>query len=124
MFQTDCLSNRNTGTPFGMSRAEKHFCFVRSFEIVTYVAGKTFIIKYINPLFVRETLKQRENGLPENLMVIENCDEYVVCINADNGNIVSWSNYVNDGMIVKQTCFEDYFIDCIENAIGNYDDDD
>ena len=76
-----------------------------------------------NPLFVRETLKQRENGLPENLMVIENCDEYVACINTDNGNIVSWSNYDNDGMIVKQTCFEDYFIDCIENAIDNYDDD-
>ena len=75
-----------------------------------------------NPLFVRETLKQRENGLPENLMVIENCDEYVACINTDNGNIVSWSNYDNDGMIVKQTCFEDYFIDCIENAIDNYDD--
>lgn len=76
-----------------------------------------------NPLFVRETLKQRENGLPENLMAIENCDEYVACINTDNGNIVSWSNYDNDGMIVKQTCFEDYFIDCIENAIDNYDDD-
>ena len=76
-----------------------------------------------NPLFVRETLKQRENGLPENLMVIENCDEYVACINIDNGNIVSWSNYDNDGMIVKKTCFEDYFIDCIENAIDNYDDD-
>ena len=76
-----------------------------------------------NPLFVRETLKQRENGLPENLMVIENCDEYVACINTDNGNIVSWSNYDNDGMIVKKTCFEDYFIDCIENAIDNYDED-
>lgn len=77
-----------------------------------------------NFLFVSETLKQRENGLPENLMVIENCDEYVVCINTNNGNIVSWSHYDNDGMIVKQTCFEDYFIDCIENAIDNYGDDD
>ncbi|EIN5666531.1 SMI1/KNR4 family protein [Listeria monocytogenes] len=57
--------------------------------------------------------------MPENLMVIENCDEYVVCINTNNGNILSWSHYDNDGMIVKQTCFEDYFINCIENAIDN-----
>lgn len=76
-----------------------------------------------NLLFVKETLKQREYGLPTNLLVIENCDEYVVCINTDNGNIVSWSHYDDDGMLVKQTCFEDYFIDCLNNAIDNYEDD-
>lgn len=75
-----------------------------------------------NALFVRETLKERKNGLPANLLVIENCDEYVVCINTDNGNIVSWSHYDNDGIIMKQVSFEDYFIDCLNNAIDNYDD--
>ena len=75
-----------------------------------------------NALFVRETLKERKNGLPANLLVIENCDEYVVCINTDNGNIVSWSHYDNDGIILKQVSFEDYFIDCLNNAIDNYDD--
>lgn len=75
-----------------------------------------------NALFVRETLKERKNGLPTNLLVIENCDEYVVCINTDNGNIVSWSHYDNDGIIMKQVSFEDYFIDCLNNAIDNYDD--
>lgn len=75
-----------------------------------------------NALFVRETLKERKNGLPANLLVIENCDEYVVCINTDNGNIVSWSHYDNDGTIRKQVSFEDYFIDCLNNAIDNYDD--
>lgn len=75
-----------------------------------------------NALFVRETLKERKNGLPANLLVIENCDEYVVCINTDNGNIVSWSHYDSDGIIMKQVSFEDYFIDCLNNAIDNYDD--
>lgn len=75
-----------------------------------------------NALFVGETLKERKNGLPEKLLVIENCDEYVVCINTDNGNIVSWSRYDNDGIIVKFASFEDYFIDCLNNAIDNYDD--
>lgn len=71
-------------------------------------------------LFVKETLKQRANGLPANLLVIESCDEYVVCINVDDGNIVSWSHYDNDGIIKKNDCFEDYFIECLENAVENY----
>lgn len=71
-------------------------------------------------LFLRETLRQRANGLPANLLVIESCDEYVVCMNIDNGNIVSWSHYDNNGMIQKNDCFEDYFIECLENAVENY----
>lgn len=37
--------------------------------------------------------------------------------------IRSWSHYDKDGIIVKQACFEDYFIDCLNNAIDNYEDD-
>lgn len=75
-----------------------------------------------NALFVQETLNERKKGLPANLLVIENCDEYVKCINIDNGNIVSWSHYDNDGVIVKYASFEEYFIDCLNNAIDNYED--
>lgn len=75
-----------------------------------------------NALFVQETLKEREKGLPANLLVVENCDEYVMCINIDNGNIVSWSHYDNDGIIMKYASFEEYFMDRLDNAIDNYED--
>lgn len=75
-----------------------------------------------NALFVKETLTEREKGLPDNLLVIENCDEYVKCINVDNGNIVSWSHYDNDGVIMRYNSFEEYFMDCLNNAIDNYED--
>lgn len=71
-------------------------------------------------IFAQETLKQRENGLPKNLMVFENCDEYVVCIDVQDGSIVSWSHYDKDGIIKKNDCFEDYFLECLNNAIENY----
>ena len=43
-------------------------------------------------LFVDETIKYREYGLPINLIVIENCDEWVYCINCETGCIISWTN--------------------------------
>ncbi len=73
-------------------------------------------------LFVQETLKERKKGLPDNLLVVENCDEYVMCINTDNGNIVSWSHYDNDGIFMRYTSFEEYFMDRLNNAIDNYED--
>lgn len=70
---------------------------------------------------VREPLKAGKNGLPANLLAIESCDEYAVCINTDKGNIVSWSHWDNDGIIMKHF-FEDYFGDCLNNAMENYGD--
>ncbi len=42
-------------------------------------------------LFVSETLEYREYGLDKNLILIENCDEWVYCIDCNNNSIVSWS---------------------------------
>lgn len=71
-------------------------------------------------LFVEETKLQRQNGMPNHLLVIQNCDEYVDCINVENNHIVSWSCYDHNGIIDKGMNFYEYFIDCIENAIENF----
>lgn len=71
-------------------------------------------------IFAAETLKQRENGLPENLLIIQNCDEYFDCLNISTGNVVSWSIYDNDGVIDKEMDFYDFFIECLENAIDSF----
>jgi len=113
---------RNAGQELGFAIPESYRWFLKRyghggffFEFLGYGLNG-------DALFVRETLRERENGLPENLLVIENCDEYVVCIHADSGKIVSWSRYDHDGVIVKQPSFEDYLIDCLQNAIDNYED--
>lgn len=43
-------------------------------------------------VFVNHTLKYRSYGLPDELIMIENCDEWLYCINAINGEIVKWVN--------------------------------
>ena len=42
-------------------------------------------------LFVEETIKFRTYGLPSKYIVIENCDEWVYCINTKNSEVVMWT---------------------------------
>lgn len=68
-------------------------------------------------LFLEETLEYREEGLPKNLLVVENCNEWLYCINADTGEVVSW--YFDDDPSVDYPCFDDYLMDRLNDAIEN-----
>ncbi len=67
--------------------------------------------------FLEETAEYREDGLPGNLLVVENCDEWLYCIDADSGEVVSW--YFDDDPSVDYPCFDDYLIDRLNDAIEN-----
>lgn len=68
-------------------------------------------------IFMETTLEYRKHGLPKNLVVIENCDEWLECLDCDNGEVISWSM---DGDIVSTApAFDDFLLDEIENAIDN-----
>ena len=74
-----------------------------------------------NAIFVTKNLHEREFGLPKELLVIEDCDEYVHCIDTISKAIVSWSKHDNDGIIKVADDFYKYFLDNIDNAIENFD---
>lgn len=68
------------------------------------------------PLFVEETQKYREYGLPKNYLVIENCDEWVYCIDSTSQKVVSWSNGCTEN------CYQDfdaYLSDRFHDAVEN-----
>lgn len=68
-------------------------------------------------IFEEETLSYREYGLPENLVVVENIDEWLNCIDCNTGKIVSW----DQSGLLKEECdsFDDYLIRQMEEAIDN-----
>ena len=68
-------------------------------------------------IFVETTLEYRNEDLPTNLVVIENVDEYLVCLNCDNDKVVSWdyTGYIKE----DYNCFDDYLIDQMNIAIEN-----
>ena len=74
-----------------------------------------------NALFVKKTLHEREFGLPKELLVIEDCDEYVHCIDTNSHTIVSWSKHDKTGIIKVADDFYEHFLDNIYNAIENFD---
>ena len=67
--------------------------------------------------FLDETLEYREDGLPGNLLVVENCDEWLYCVDANTGEVVSW--YFDDDPSVDYPCFDDYLLDRLNDAIEN-----
>lgn len=68
-------------------------------------------------LFVDTTLEYREDDLPDNLVVIENVDEYLTCIDCDTEKIVSWdfSGYIKE----DYDSFDEYLMDQMNSAIEN-----
>ena len=67
--------------------------------------------------FLEETLEYREDGLPSNLIVVENCDEWLYCIDGNTGEIVSWA--IDEDARVEYPCFDDYLTDRLNDAIEN-----
>ncbi len=68
-------------------------------------------------IFVDSTLEYRADELPENLVVIENVDEWLMCLDCNTGKVVSWdfTGYIKD----EYESFDDYLIDQMNNAIEN-----
>ena len=68
-------------------------------------------------IFLDETLEYREFGLPNNLVVIENCDEWLECIDCNTGEVVSWD--MSGEVMPSFPSFDDFLLDRIENAVEN-----
>lgn len=68
-------------------------------------------------LFLETTLRQRKYGLPNNLLVIENCNRWQECIDCDTGEIVSWDPI--EGIVVDYPDFDRFLFDRTQNAIEN-----
>ena len=68
-------------------------------------------------IFVERTLDYRDEGLPNNLIVIENVDEWIDCIDCNTGKVVSWdfTGYIKE----DYSSFDDYLMDQMNNAIEN-----
>jgi len=68
-------------------------------------------------LFADATEEKRGLGLPSELLVIEDCREFVNAIDVRSGKVVSWSPEDGDGVIEENESFCDYFLECIVNAL-------
>ena len=69
---------------------------------------------------VEETVRFRRLGLPSNFIVIENCDEWVYCINCDDGRICMWSSW-DPNFDYLYSDFYDFLINRFSSAKEGWD---
>lgn len=86
------------------------------------------VTKTDRKLVVEETLRYKNKGLPQNLVVIADVGEYIYCLDLrtkdrEDCPIVSWSYYDKDGIVKTSNSFYKFLIDDIEDTIDNWDDD-
>lgn len=81
--------------------------------IETYGIGKNG-----KTIFVDKTLQFRVYGLENDKIVIENCDEWIYCLDEKSGTVVMWSQYDKNCKTVYKD-FLDYLNDRIGDAIEN-----
>lgn len=65
--------------------------------------------------FVDQTLEYRRLGLPSTFVVVEDCGEWVYCIDCDNGTVVSWSPV--DAARVDYQDFDSFLLQRIEDSV-------
>ena len=68
-------------------------------------------------IFVEDTVFYRKYGLPLNLVVVENHDEWLTCIDCSTGKIVSWSQ--DEETLPECDCFDDYIVEEFQEAVDN-----
>ena len=67
--------------------------------------------------FADATEYHRSAGLPDGMLVIEDCGEFVNAIDVRSGKVVSFSPDDGDGVIEENESFCDYFLECIVNVL-------
>lgn len=68
-------------------------------------------------VFVDETLEQRGLGLRKDLVVVEDVDEWVYCIDCGSEKIISWSPV--DGERAAFNSFDEFVLSEFSDAIEN-----
>ena len=70
-----------------------------------------------NYVFCNVTIRYRKIGLPNELIVIEDCDEWVYCIDTKDNTVVMWAQ--DENIKVAYDSFMDYLSDRVQDALEN-----
>jgi len=76
------------------------------------------ISKVNKAIFKDKTLEYRKYGLPNNLIVVENCDEWLYCIDVDTEKVVAWDR-INGVLGERYATFLEFIIDRFNDEIEN-----
>ena len=68
-------------------------------------------------VFLEVTKDYREDGLPDNFVAVENCDEFLYCINCETGEIYYWDFFGNQEK--EYDTFDEFLLSEYQEAVDN-----
>ena len=104
----------------GVKLPEAYKKFLKEFGVGGLDGVETLgVAKNGRIVFADTTIELRKLGMPDNLIAIEDCDEWWYCIEKKSQKIVSWA--LEDGSSYKEEFpdFESYLSDRMNDAIDN-----
>lgn len=72
--------------------------------------------------FVNYTKYLREFELPHELIILQENDEYEVCLSTNDGKVGTWSYFDNDGFLVEYDNFYEYLEDLAKTSLQYIED--
>ena len=106
-------------TELGVNIPNDYIWFLKNYGQGGIGAVEILGISKINKaVFKDKTLEYRNYGLSDNLIVVENCDEWLYCIDVDTEKVVSWDR-TNGVLGERYDTFLDFIIDRFNDEIEN-----
>lgn len=76
------------------------------------------VSKVNKPMFRDVTVEYRNYGLPNNLIVIENCDEWLYCLDTDTEKVIAWDR-IRGVLGERYNTFLEFLADRFNDEIEN-----
>lgn len=106
-------------TELGVNILNDYRCFLKNYGQGGSGGGEILGISKMNKaIFKDKTLEYRNYGLPNNLIVIENCDEWLYCIEVDTEKVIAWDR-INGVLCERYVTFLEFLIDRFNDEIEN-----
>lgn len=76
------------------------------------------VSKANRPMFRDVTVEYRNYGLPNNLIVVENCDEWLYCLDTDTQKVIVWDR-ISGVLGERYNTFLEFLTDRFNDEIEN-----
>ena len=103
----------------GLNLPEEYKWFIKNYGQGGIGGAQILGVSKVNrPMFRDVTVDYRNYGLPDNLIVVENCDEWLYCLDTDTEKVITWDR-ISGVLGERYNTFLEFLIDRFNDEIEN-----
>jgi antitoxin YobK len=103
----------------GLNLPEEYKWFIKNYGQGGIGGVQILGVSKVNrPMFRDVTIEYRNYGLPNNLIVVENCDEWLYCLDTDSKKVIAWDR-ISGVLGERYNTFLEFLTDRFNDEIEN-----